>query len=95
MEPRNQGAAAPELLLSRRELEVMRLIGQGCTNREIAAALCLSERTVEHHVHRILAKVGARSRTAVAVWAYRLGLAHDLAEADPHQEPGAAPAAAG
>ena len=81
--------------LSRRELEVVRLIGQGCTNREIAVRLCLSARTVDNHVHRILAKVGARSRTALAVWAYRLGLAPDLAGVLAEQGTEAATAIAG
>jgi DNA-binding CsgD family transcriptional regulator len=49
--------------LSRRELEVMRLVAVGRTNREIAGELFLSPRTVDMHVRNILAKLGARSRT--------------------------------
>jgi DNA-binding NarL/FixJ family response regulator len=52
--------------LSRRELEVMRLVAVGRTNREIAGELFLSPRTVDMHVRNILAKLGARSRTEAA-----------------------------
>ena len=54
--------------LTRRELEVARLVSEGLTNRAIAARLVLSERTVENHVARILHKHGLPSRTALAVW---------------------------
>ncbi len=86
--PGELGARAGGGLLSRRELDVVRLIGQGCTNREVAARLCLSPRTVDNHVHRILAKVRVGSRTALAVWAYRLGLASDVPAAGPDYESG-------
>jgi DNA-binding NarL/FixJ family response regulator len=65
-------------LLSERELDIVGLIGQGCTNREIASRLCLSAKTVDNHVQRILGKVGAGSRTVLAVWAYRLGRSTDV-----------------
>jgi DNA-binding NarL/FixJ family response regulator len=52
--------------LSRREREVVRLVGAGRTNREIAAELFLSEKTVESHLSHIFTKLGARSRAAVA-----------------------------
>lgn len=52
--------------LSRREAEIAELIYEGMTNREIAAKLFVSERTVESHVAHILAKLGVSSRTAVA-----------------------------
>jgi len=81
--PGEPGARAGGGLLSRRELDVLRLIGQGCTNREVAARLCLSARTVDNHVYRILAKIRVGSRTALAVWAYRLGLAPDVPAAGP------------
>lgn len=52
--------------LSPREREVARLVAGGASNREIAAALYLSERTVENHVSSVLRKLGLRSRAAVA-----------------------------
>ena len=52
--------------LSRRETEVAHLVADGLTNKEIGAALFLSERTVESHVRAILAKLGFRSRAQIA-----------------------------
>jgi ATP/maltotriose-dependent transcriptional regulator MalT len=60
--------------LSRRELEVMRLVASGHTNKEIAARLVLSTRTVDMHVRNILAKLRCRSRTEAAGRASELGL---------------------
>jgi ATP/maltotriose-dependent transcriptional regulator MalT len=57
--------AADGLQLSRRELEIAELVAQGKTNREIAAELFLSTRTVESHLGRIFAKLGVSSRAAV------------------------------
>jgi ATP/maltotriose-dependent transcriptional regulator MalT len=54
-----------DLGLSRRELEVATLVTEGKTNREIAAVLFLSDRTVESHLARIFAKLGISSRAAV------------------------------
>jgi DNA-binding NarL/FixJ family response regulator len=62
--------------LSRRELEVLDLVAQGRTNREIAARLVLSEHTVNRHVANILRKLGLTSRTAAASLAGRHGLGH-------------------
>ena len=59
---------------SRRELEVVRLVAAGDTNREIAAELVLSTRTVDMHVRNILAKLGCRSRTEAAAKAHALHL---------------------
>ena len=52
--------------LSAREADVMRLVSSGFTNKQIAAALYISEFTVKRHVHNILAKLGASSRRAAA-----------------------------
>ena len=60
--------------LSRRELEVMRLVASGRTNREIAGELVLSTRTVDMHVRHILTKLRCRSRTEAAAKAGDLGL---------------------
>jgi len=61
----------PQDLLTEREAEVMALLAQGLTNREIAEKLVISAKTVEHHVSQVLGKLGARSRTEVAAMAVR------------------------
>jgi ATP/maltotriose-dependent transcriptional regulator MalT len=60
--------------LSPRELEVLRLVAAGKTNREIASILVVSEHTVARHVQNIFAKVGVSSRTAAGAFAFE----HDL-----------------
>ena len=60
--------------LSRREQEVMRLVAEGRTNREIAGELFLSPRTVDMHVRNILSKLDCRSRVEASAKAGRLGL---------------------
>jgi len=60
--------------LSRRELEVMRLVAEGLTNRQIAEQLVLSTRTVDMHVRSILVKLRCRTRTEAAGRAAQLGL---------------------
>jgi DNA-binding CsgD family transcriptional regulator len=60
--------------LSRRELEVLRLVAAGRTNREIAASLVISEHTVARHVQNIFAKLGVSSRSAATAFAFE----HDL-----------------
>jgi DNA-binding CsgD family transcriptional regulator len=67
--------AARELGLTPRELEVLRHVALGQTNREIASALFISARTAGVHVSHILAKLGASTRTEAAAAAHRLGLA--------------------
>ena len=62
-------AVSGDWLLSSRELEVARLVAAGCSNRQIAAELVISQRTAEGHVGRILAKLGFTSRAQVAAWA--------------------------
>jgi predicted ATPase/DNA-binding CsgD family transcriptional regulator len=54
--------------LTRREREVAQLIADGLSNREIAAALIVTERTVEGHVSNILGKLGFHSRTQISAW---------------------------
>ena len=61
-------------VLSRRELEVMRLVADGRTNKEIAAELFLSTRTVDMHVRNILSKLDCRSRVEASVKAGEAGL---------------------
>ena len=61
--------------LSKRELEVLRLLGEGLTNPEIAQRLFISPKTAEHHVGRIYSKLQLRTRTELAAYAVRnLGL---------------------
>jgi DNA-binding NarL/FixJ family response regulator len=60
--------------LSAREVEVLRCLAAGHSNREIAAALVLSVRTVEKHVAHVYAKLGARGRADAAAYAVRHGL---------------------
>lgn len=60
--------------LTRREREVLRLLSQGSTNKEIAMYLQTSERTVEFHVGNILDKLGVKCRLEAAVWAKANGL---------------------
>jgi DNA-binding CsgD family transcriptional regulator len=61
--------------LSAREVEVLRLVAAGRSNREIASELVLSEKTVENHLTRIYAKIGAENRAAAAAFAIRHTLA--------------------
>jgi DNA-binding NarL/FixJ family response regulator len=60
--------------LSPRELEVLRLVAAGKTNREIAASLVISEHTVARHIQNIFAKLGLSSRSAATAFAFE----HDL-----------------
>ena len=53
--------------LTDRQLQILRLVGEGRTNAEIAAALVLSVRTVDHHVSAVLQKLGVTSRREAAV----------------------------
>jgi DNA-binding CsgD family transcriptional regulator len=61
--------------LSPREQEVEALIARGLSNREIAAALTISEKPAANHVEHIMTKLDLRSRAQVAVWAVRQGSA--------------------
>jgi DNA-binding NarL/FixJ family response regulator len=66
-------ASAPNSLknagLTDREVEVLRLIAQGATNREIAEQLVISEGTVKNHISNILSRLGLRDRTQAAIYA--------------------------
>jgi non-specific serine/threonine protein kinase len=61
--------------LSRREEEVVALLADGLTNRQIGERLVISERTVEAHVTHVLAKLSLHSRAQVAAWAVEHRLA--------------------
>jgi DNA-binding NarL/FixJ family response regulator len=60
--------------LSERELEVVRLVAEGLSNKEISSRLSLSDKTVKNHISHILAKMNLTARTQVAVYAIRAGL---------------------
>lgn len=60
--------------LSGREHEVVRLIAAGQSNAEIAASLYLSKATIKSHITRILARLGLRDRTQIAIYAYENGI---------------------
>jgi DNA-binding CsgD family transcriptional regulator/GGDEF domain-containing protein len=66
--------------LTEREREVAILIAQGKSNREIAAALILTERTTKAHVGNILGKLGFSSRTQIVAWAIEKGLLSPVAD---------------
>lgn len=59
---------APGVQLTRREVEVVELVAQGLSNREIAGRLVISQRTAEGHVEHVLAKLGFTSRAQIAAW---------------------------
>jgi len=72
-DPTEAPALAPELAsLSPREREILALIGDGLTNREIGKKLYLSEKTVKNHISRLLAKLGVQRRVQAAVLASQL-----------------------
>jgi NarL family two-component system response regulator LiaR len=64
---------SPEAL-TEREIEVLRMLAQGQSNKEIARSLVIGEKTVKTHVSSILGKLGVPSRTQAALYAVRIGL---------------------
>ncbi|MEU1202914.1 response regulator transcription factor [Streptomyces sp. NPDC005813] len=72
-DPAEPPTVAPELAsLSPREREILTLIGEGLTNRQIGKQLYLSEKTVKNHISRLLAKLGVQRRVQAAVMASHL-----------------------
>jgi DNA-binding NarL/FixJ family response regulator len=69
--------------LTAREAEVLRLLAEGMSDREIAAALSISSRTVGGHVTHLLGKLGVDSRTAAVAYALR----HRLVGSSPTEGP--------
>src|SRR4030088_3395288 len=61
------------VVLSRREREIAALVAEGLTNREIAARLFISERTVDGHLEHVREKLGVNTRAQIAAWLVRGG----------------------
>jgi DNA-binding NarL/FixJ family response regulator len=66
-----RGRAHVEMRLSRREIEIVDLLGHGLSNKEIASRLFITIATVKNHVHSILSKLGVRGRAEAAAWIRR------------------------
>lgn len=69
-----RGERVPETVLTEREDEVLKLIAEGSSSKEIATTLTISVKTVERHRANILAKLGMRDRTQLTRYAIRAGL---------------------
>ena len=67
-------AAISDLSLTARELEILQYIVEGMSNKEIAAALYISEKTVKNHITSLLRKLDVEDRTQAAVFAVSQGL---------------------
>jgi len=72
--PRTPEPSRPEDLLSARELEILRLVAQGLSNKEIGSRLSITEGTVKNHVHNALQKLGMENRIQAAAYIVRQGL---------------------
>lgn len=80
---RKMAASSDEVVraaLSEQEKRVLKLAAQGKTNKQIAADLFLSDKTVKHHISNILSKLNLSSRAQAAVWATQHGLLDDFPE---------------
>jgi DNA-binding NarL/FixJ family response regulator len=73
-QPAESEPEGPEL--TRRELEVLRLVADGLSNKEIATTLFITEGTVKNHVHNALEKLQLENRTQAAAYIVRKGLGH-------------------
>jgi DNA-binding NarL/FixJ family response regulator len=69
-----RGESAPEDPLTPRELEIVKLVAEGYSSDQIAEALVISRKTVEHHRSHILEKLGMRDRVELTRYAIRRGL---------------------
>jgi DNA-binding NarL/FixJ family response regulator len=74
LERASRGEATPEDPLSRRELEVVKLIAEGLTSEEIGKQLFISRKTVDRHRENVLEKLGMRNRVELTRYAIRRGL---------------------
>jgi len=77
--PAGPSPAPPEVMeaLSDRELDILRSLTTGVSNKEIAKSLGITEATVKVHMKAILRKVGLDNRTQGAIWAYNNGIVQD------------------
>lgn len=66
----------PQLLLTKREQEVLQLIASNLTSKEIAETLFLSKRTIDHHRNNLLLKLNVKNTAALIAKAIKMGLAH-------------------
>lgn len=80
IDPQSPGAEELIQPLTDREIEVLRLLATGLSNRDIAPLLFISESTVKTHVEHIIGKLGVSDRVQAAVWAARHGLVEDPAQ---------------
>jgi DNA-binding NarL/FixJ family response regulator len=71
---RRDRTSNPAVDLTPRELQVLRHVGYGLSNDEIARSLSVSIETIKEHVQNILRKMGVQDRTHAAVWAVKQGL---------------------
>jgi DNA-binding CsgD family transcriptional regulator len=72
---RRPSVAYPPYNLTEREAQILRLLAEGKSNREMAESLVVSQKTVERHLANIYSKIGVNSRTAAVAFALRRGLA--------------------
>ncbi|MEM7798549.1 MAG: LuxR C-terminal-related transcriptional regulator, partial [Chloroflexota bacterium] len=72
---KSPSGAAEEIPLTQREIEILILLANGATNREMAQKLVVTEGTIKNHVSNILKSLNLRDRTQAAVYAVRQGLA--------------------
>jgi DNA-binding NarL/FixJ family response regulator len=78
--PSSLGPSALPSDLTKRELEVLRLLSEGLSQKEIAASLVISSKTVAAHIQHILGKLGVHSRAQAVAHAYRRGLLNGAAQ---------------
>jgi len=78
----DRATAAREAGLTERELEILRAVGEGRSNREIGKQLWLAEQTVKFHLTNIYRKLGVSSRTEAVHWAYSHGVLDPSVDAD-------------
>ena len=65
-----------EIKITPRDQQVLHLLVQGCSNKEIASALTISEATVKTHINSLLSKLGVTDRTQAATTALQRGIVH-------------------
>jgi DNA-binding NarL/FixJ family response regulator len=81
-DPARRTSHPEEEVLSKREVEVVRLVGEGAINREVALRLYISEGTAKNHISNILRKLGLRDRTQLALYAVERGWTKRARSAD-------------